>query len=141
MVRVRVRVRVRRGLQDALDGAEVRAPEESRGRDLEGGGAQPHGDAVEQANAHGLSRSEGGAGPAEEGGAAALALSLTANRSLRTLTMPFTGLGDEAAAALAHALEGGACEAAAAGRGDGAAAAQGGASAGRTAEEAHLSGA
>ena len=67
MVRVRVRVRVRRGLQDALDGAEVRAPEESRGRDLEGGGAQPHGDAVEQANAHGLRRSEGGARPAEVG--------------------------------------------------------------------------
>ena len=56
MVRVRVRVRLglRRGLQDALDGAEVRAPEESRGRDLEGGGAQAHGDTVEQAHTHGL---------------------------------------------------------------------------------------
>jgi len=50
-----------------LDGAEVRAPEESRGRDLEGGGAQAHGDAVEQAHTHGLSPGEGGAGPAEEG--------------------------------------------------------------------------
>eukprot|EP00964_Phaeocystis_antarctica_P086339 scaffold54668_cov66-Phaeocystis_antarctica.AAC.3 len=45
----------------------MRPPKEPRGRDLEGGGAQAHGQAVEHAHADGLSRSEDGARPAEEG--------------------------------------------------------------------------
>ena len=43
-------------MQDALDRAEVRPPKEPRGRDLEGGGAQAHGQAVEHAHADGLVR-------------------------------------------------------------------------------------